>query len=303
MKNTLKMALWAFAVLAMVACSGDDEPSVRDVRARQLTVRQRGAASARVTRATLTEVDKALAPSWVAGDEVTCAVLSGDLIYGPLTALSTAATSMFTGTVECAKGDYLAMVYPAVDEVDLTPSYTPFYTISLAGQDGTLGTLARNYHYVYGVARVTSVTESTADADLGEMKSLLTVCRFSFTDKETGNDLCVKTLSIGYNDMEYNSKYPQSATVEMRTNQGSVTATPQSAKDTNAPLEVVLPNATKDVYVALLPIGAEGTPKSFFFTVVDENGQTYSGKKKAVLIEGDFAVAEGMTLTKQTIIN
>ena len=164
-----------------------------------MTITQTDGAAARqaLTRATLTE-DDGLSALWTAGDRLTYCNLSRtnpeDEVYsGPLTAVSTAATSPFTGEVTCRTGDYLAVVYPAT-----TFETNESYTISLAGQDGTLGTLATKYHYVYGKAYVTSVTDNTADATMEKMKSLLTVCKFSFVDKTTGAAIPIKTLAISY---------------------------------------------------------------------------------------------------------
>ena len=195
-KNTsLMLCLLGGMMLAgLTACSGsDEEPSKPDdgVKVRRITITEtEGAASARqmMTRASLAEGDGILNASWTAGDGLTYCNLSKtnpmnyDVYSGGLTAVSTAATSQFTGDVYCLAGDYLAVVYPAT-----TFETNDSYTISLTGQNGTLSKLATNYHYVFGKATVTKVTETTANATIGKMKSLLTVCKFSFKDKNTGD--------------------------------------------------------------------------------------------------------------------
>ena len=303
-KNTsLMLCLLGGMMLAgLTACSGsDEEPSKPDdgVKVRRITITEtEGAASARqmMTRASLAEGGDILTASWTAGDGLTYCNLSRtnpmnyDVYSGGLTAATTAATSQFTGDVYCLANDYLAVVYPAT-----TFKYNDRYTISLTGQDGTLSTLATNYHYVFGKATVTEVTKTTANATMGKMKSLLTVCKFSFKDKNTGDAIPIKSLSISYSTGDSNNgKYPQSATVAIGVNtaQNDVHAT---GADITAPLTITASGQT-EVYVALLPTAAQST---FNFTVSDGNGNTYSGTANATLVEGEYVDATGLKLTKQ----
>ena len=297
------LMLWMLGgmmLAGLTACSGsDEEPSKPDdgVKVRRITITEtEGAASARqvMTRASLTE-DDGLTAKWTAGDALTYCNLSrvdygnGEAPYsGGLTAASTAATSRFTGDVVCSEGDYLAVVYPAT-----TFEYNDRYTISLTGQDGTLGKLASTYHYVYGRAQVTSVTGTTANATMGKMKSLLTVCKFSFKDKSTNAVIPIQTLSISYGGTGSDAgTYPQSATVEcgVLTVQTDVHA---SGVASNSPL--LLEGSGEAFYVALLPTTGQRT---FNFTVTNTNG-TYTGTAKATLTEGEYVDASGLKLTKQ----
>ena len=292
------------------ACSGDDDtkstketekaPVENEVKVRRLTITEAddGAAEARqaLTRATLTE-DDGLTAKWTAGNALTYWNLSrvdhgnSDAPYsGSLTAVSTAATSQFTGNVYCFAGDYLAVVYPAT-----TFEYNDRYTLSLTGQDGTLSKLATNYHYVFGKATVTEVTETTANATMEKMKSLLTVCKFSFKDKATGNPLPITTLEISYGgNPKIDSragKYPQAATVAI-----SYLTDPKDthASGTNitAPLTISAGGAT-EVYVGLLP----DSSREYNFTVANASG-TYAGTATATLTEGEYVVATGLKLTQ-----
>ena len=291
------------------ACSGDDDtkstketekaPVENEVKVRRLTITEAddGAAEARqaLTRASLTE-DDGLTAKWTAGDALTYCNLSrvdygnGEAPYsGGLTAASTAATSRFTGDVVCSEGDYLAVVYPAT-----TFEYNDRYTISLTGQDGTIGKLASTYHYVYGRAQVTSVTGTTANATMGKMKSLLTVCKFSFKDKSTNAVIPIQTLSISYGGTGSDAgTYPQSATVEcgVLTVQTDVHA---SGVASNSPL--LLEGSGEAFYVALLPTTGQRT---FNFTVTNTNG-TYTGTAKATLTEGEYVEATGLKLIVST---
>ena len=293
------------------ACSDDDDtkstketekaPVENEVKVRRLTITEAddGAAEARqaLTRASLTE-DDGLTAKWTAGDALTYCNLSwvdydnGEAPYsGGLKATKTAATSQFTGDVECGNGDYLAVVYPATTFTTNTE-----YTISLTGQDGTLATLSTRYHYVFGKALVTAVTDKTADATIGRMKSLLTVCKFSFKDKATGNPLPITTLEISYGgNPEIDSragKYPQAATVAI-SNLTDPKDTHASGTNITAPLTISAGGATV-VYVGLLP----DSSRKYNFTVANASG-TYAGTAKATLTEGEYVEATGLRLTKQ----
>ncbi|MBQ8712225.1 MAG: hypothetical protein IJ551_05315 [Prevotella sp.] len=291
--------LGGMMLAGMTACTGDDDPADRPddgVKVRRMTITQTDGAAARqvLTRATLTE-DDGLTASWMAGDRLTYCNLnrtnpSNDAAYsGPLTATSTAATSQFTGDVACSKGDRLAVVYPAA-----TFETNESYTISLTGQDGTLQTLAEKYHYIYGVAQVNSVTDQTADASMAKMKSLLTVCKFSFVDKATGDAIAIQKLAISYGGGGSDAgTYPQTATVAIgaSTAQSDVHATGDAS---SAPL--LLEGSREAFFVALLPTGGQRT---FRFTVTDGSGNTYTGTAKATLTEGEYVEATGLRLTKQ----
>ena len=309
--NKRKQYLWAVLGImilgGMTACSGDDATDRPDdgVKVRRITITQTDDAAARqvLTRATLVDGD-GITASWTAGDGLTyCNLSRSNYVYdaevgeqvpkaytGPLTAASTAATSQFTGSVTCDRGDYLAVVYPAATFVT-----NESYTISLAGQDGTLGTLATNYHYVYGKAYVTTVTDNTADATMEKMKSLLTVCKFSFVNKDGGAVIPIQTLAIAYGGTGSDAgKYPQTATVAIGayTAQTDVHATGMVG---NTPLTVTCPSAQDAVFVALLPTSG---PRTFNFTVTDSSDNTYTGTAKATLIEGEYVVATELKLTK-----
>jgi len=305
-KNVILLWLLGGMVLAGVtACSGsDDEPGKPDndgVKVRHITITETEEEAARqiMTRASLAEGDGILTALWTADDGLTYCNLSrvdrdnSDAPYsGLLIANSTAATSQFTGNVYCLAGDYLAVVYPAK-----TFETNDRYTISLTGQNGTLGTLATNYHNVFGKATVTSVTETTANATMEKMKSLLTVCKFSFVNKDGGAVIPVKSLSISYGGTGSDAgTYPQTATVAIgaNTEQADVHAT--GAAGSSEALTVTCSTAQDAVYVALLPTAAART---FNFTVTNTNG-IYTGTAKATLTEGEYVEATGLKLIVST---
>ena len=304
------LMLWMLGgmmLAGLAACSGDDDtatdgsaPQTADdgVKVRHITITETEEEAARqiMTRASLAEGDGILTALWTADDGLTYCNLSrvdrgnSDAPYsGLLIANSTAATSQFTGDVYCLAGDYLAVVYPAT-----TFETNDSYTISLTGQNGTLSKLATNYHYVFGKATVTEVTETTANATMGKMKSLLTVCKFSFKDKSTNAVIPIQTLSISYGGTGSDAgTYPQSATVEcgVLTVQTDVHA---SGVASNSPL--LLEGSGEAFYVALLPTTGQRT---FNFTVTNTNG-TYTGTAKATLTEGDYVEATGLKLIVST---
>ena len=299
--------LGGMMLAGLTACSGDDDtatngsapqPADDDVKVRRLTITEAdGGAAGRqaLTRASLVEED-GLTAKWTAGDGLTYCNLSrmnqgdsGAPYSGGLTAVSTAATSQFTGDVTCQKGDYLAVVYPAT-----TFGTNSQYTITLSGQDGTLAGLAANYHYVYGKAYVTSVTDATANATMLKMKSLLTVCKFSFVNKDGGNAIHVKELKISYGGTGSDENtYPQTATVAIGVNmeQGAVHAIGETG---SSALTVTCTPAQEAVYAALLPTAKART---FRFNVSDDSGKTYTGSAKATLVEGEYVAAMGLKLT------
>ena len=314
-RNTIFFSLLALMLNVSAGCSGSDDddakPTVDDNgrRPRLLTVTE----EAGETRATLTSENNELTAKWNNGDNVTCCNISlPNNNNSKLTALSNAEVSQFTGTVTCVSGDNLAIVYPAGDFSFLNSDFTFRYTISLAGQDGTLETLAKNFHYVYGVATVESVTGTTANAAMAKMKSLLTVCKFSFVNKADSSPITVSSLDICYSYDGVGGStdsYPQSATVTASENPDDVHAieapsgavggaSPSGAVGGASPLTVRLTPPADAVYVALLPVGSSGSKRTFRFTVTASDGYTYTGKASAWLKEGGYVEATGLKLTK-----
>ena len=222
-------------------------------------------------------------------------------LYGVLEADKDGSVASFSGDrVWCTEDDQLALIYPALDPADFTFHDSPLYaeyTISVAGQDGSLATLAKDFHHIYGIASVVSVTETTANAELAQMKSLMTVCKFSFEDKDhPGISLPISTLTIGYNTSNplYDGTYPQEGTVSIAQNTPveSVHVDPSDAPLTS-PLTIDTQGANPtEVYVALFPdMGA-----TYTFTVTNSDG-TYTGTATATLNEGEYVVAP-LKLTK-----
>ena len=304
MKGKVKIVNWMVCLIWVLAagCSHSEDDAVvpvnKDVKTRLLTFTQ---VENRGSRAVLNENNHGLSALWKRGDQLGCCNLStleydifvfGRISTGTLTARDNNVTSIFQGEMTCEQNNQLAVIYPATDFDYELKSGECFakYTIILSEQDGTLETLANSYHYMYGVATVNSVTNSTAEAS-GKMKSLLAVCKFSFKDGE-GHTIRVKELKISYGgdgpDGDFGT-YPQTANVTCNINQEAVFA---DAVRSNDPLIIqTVPGSDSqyptDVYVALLPV----TNRTFRFVVTDANDQTYMGTATANLHAGEFVKA------------
>ncbi len=304
------------------ACSSNnpDQPKQQaELKPRTLIVTQQAvskvtpaSAVRRLPQATITENGDVLDALWEINDEVFYRNLSREAyqdpqegsvnLSGTLRADKEASIASFSGDrVWCTKDDQLALIYPALNPADFTFHDDPLkaeYTISVAGQNGTLATLAKDFHHIYGIASVVSVTGTTANAELAEMKSLLTVCKFSFVD-ENDKPLPISTLEIGYNTSGgYNDgKYPQKGTVSIAQNQTTgETVVEQTTEETlTSPLTIDTKGADpEEVYVVLFP----KTEQPYKFTVTNSDG-TYTGTATAVLKEGEFVPATGLRLEKQ----
>ena len=268
----------------------------------------------RLPQATITDEGETLNALWSRGDEISFRNLSHKSYTDPettdevqldgvLLADREARIASFTSNdkVWCDVDDQILLVYPKATAPAITVSGDPLratYTISLDDQDGTLATIANKYHHSYGIATITEVTPTVANAELAEMQNLLTVCKFSFVDKdEPGTPLQITSLSISYGDGTYANTYPETATVTVT--QGTpctVTVTPDK-KSTLAggnPLAISPSGDLTEVYVALFPEAA-ATTYSFTLTSGED---TYTGTATAQLIAGEYVVATGLKLTK-----
>jgi hypothetical protein len=305
------------------ACSttnNPDQPKPQaELKPRTLVVTQQAvshlpSAVRRLPQATITENGDVLDAIWSAGDEISFRNLShetytdpetGAPVYldGVLVADRDARIASFASNdkVWCDVNNQILLVYPKATAPAITVSGDPLratYTISLDDQDGTLATIANKYHHSYGIATITEVTPTVANAELAEMQNLLTVCKFSFVDKDyPGTPLPITSLSISYGDGTYANTYPEQATVTVT--QGTpctATVTPDK-KSTSAggyALSVVPTGNPTEVYVALLP---EATATTYSFSLTSGEN-TYTGTATARLIAGEYVVATNLKLTK-----
>ena len=269
----------------------------------------------RLPQATITENGDVLDAIWSRGDEISFRNLTHESYTDPETADEVPLDGVLVADREariasfasndkvwCELGDQLLLVYPKAAAPAITVSGDPLratYTISLDDQDGTLATIAKTHHHSYGIATITEVTPTVANAELAEMQNLLTVCKFSFVDKdEPGTPLTITSLSISYGDGTYANTYPETATVTVT--QGTpctvaVTPTNQSKAEGGYALSINPDGDPKEVYVALFP---EATATTYSFRL--ESGEDiYTGTATAQLNAGEYVVAAGLQLTKE----
>ncbi|MBQ6748186.1 MAG: hypothetical protein IJR09_01985 [Paludibacteraceae bacterium] len=308
------------------ACSTNNTPDQpkqqAELKPRMLIVTevesQKSKVERRLPQATITENGDVLGALWNAGDAVFYRNLSrneytdpqeGSVdLFGTLRADKEGSVASFSGDrVWCTEDDQLALIYPAPDPADFTFHDDPLtaeYTISVAGQDGTLATLAKDFHHIYGIASVVSVTGTTANAELAQMKSLLTVCKFSFVDKDApGTPLPISSLKISLGGTGlYTGTYPQQGTVSIAqsTPAWDVSVDPEWEITGGKPLTIDTKGVNPtEVYVALFP--DDGATYSFTVTSATGNATdgTYTGTATATLNEGEFVPATGLRLVKQ----
>ena len=279
MKLTSIKAFGFVMIAALLgACSSDDSTTPQEDnngrRMRQLTIQN----VAMNTRAAINP--STYEATWETTDRPTYIILSAqpELRYGTLTPSAAGASTTLTGSVYCTLGDNIAIVLPTVEPV-LPSGGSLSYPINLSGQKGTLADIGARYHYIYGVGSVTSTDGGTATGTISNTKSLLSLCKFTFTNGD--EPVKVKSVQIGWGTGGA-AGYPQTGTVSLA-NPASVSA---EAGAPSGPLTITLDyvNAEGVVYVALFPCDKK---LAFHFTVSDGTN-TYTATKNAKMLEGKY---------------
>lgn len=284
MKMTSIKAFGFVMIAALLgACSSDDDNTPQDDnsgrRMRQLTI-------SNVSMNTRAAIDPSTyEATWETTDRPTyinLSALAEGLHYGTLAPSTAEASTTLTGSVYCKQGDNIAIVLPTVTPV-LPSGGTLSFPINLSGQKGTLTDIGARYHYIYGVGTVTATDGITATGTVTNTKSLLSLCKFTFTNTKGGNPVNVKSVEIGWGENGA-AGYPQKGTVSLLADPASVSA---EAGAPSGPLTVTLdePNAEGVVYVALFPCSDKLT---FHFTVSDNDNNTYTATKNAKMLEGKY---------------
>lgn len=280
MKMTSIKAFGFVMIAALLgACSSDDSTTPQEDnngrRMRQLTIQN----VAMNTRAAINP--STYEATWETTDRSTYINLSAqpELRYGTLTPSAAGASTTLTGSVYCGLNDNIAIVLPTVEPV-LPSGGSLSYSIDLSGQKGTLADIGARYHYIYGVGTVTSTDGGTATGSITNTKSLLSLCKFTFTNGD--KPVKVKSVQIGWGTGGAAS-YPQTGTVSLLADPASVSAVTDAP---SGPLTVTLDeaNAAGVVYVALFPCSDKLT---FHFTVSD-GSNTYTATKNAKMLEGKY---------------
>ena len=281
MKMTSIKAFGFVMIAALLgACSSDDSTTPQEDndgrRMRQLTIQN-------VAINTRAAIDPSTyETTWTTTDRPTyinlSMLLTGNLRYGTLTPSAAGASTTLTGSVYCTQDDNIAIVLPTVTPV-LPASGNAYYPIDLSGQKGTLADIGARYHYIYGVVEVTSTDNGTATGTISNTKSLLSLCKFTFTNNKSPVNVESVQISWGTGGAV---GYPQTGTVSLA-NPASVSA---EAGDPSGPLTVTLDKANAEgvVYVALFPCE---TKLAFHFTVSD-GSNTYTATKNAKMLEGRY---------------
>jgi len=285
MKLTSIKAFGFVMIAALLgACSSDDSTTPQEDnngrRMRQLTIQN----VAMNTRAAINP--SKYEATWETTDRPTyinLSLLSSELHYGTLTPSAAGASTTLTGSVYCRLGDNIAIVLPTVEPV-LPSGGSLSYSIDLSGQKGTLADIGARYHYIYGVGSVTSTDGGTATGTISNTKSLLSLCKFTFTTID--GPVNVKSVQINYKS-EYTGNligYPQTGKVSLA-NPANVSAEADKSPY-SGPLTVTLDdvNAAGVVYVAMFP---EADKQTFHFTVSDGT-YTYTATKNAKMLEGKY---------------
>ena len=306
-----------------MACSTNNTPDQpkqqAELKPRTLIVTQteehtNQVAIRRLPQATITDEGETLNALWSKGDEISFRNISHETytpsgttdevpLDGVLLADRAARIASFASNAKvwCDLDDQLLLVYPKATAPAITVSGNPLqatYSISLTGQDGSLGKIANRYHHSYGIATITEVTPTVANAELAEMQNLLTVCKFSFVDKEyPGTPLPITSLSISYGDGTYANTYPETATVTVTQGTSSTATVIPDKKSTSAggyALAISPDGNPEEVYVALFP---EATATTYSFSVTSGEN-TYTGTATAQLNAGEYVAATNLKLTK-----
>lgn len=298
------------------ACSttnNPDQPKQQaELKPRTLVVTQTEGANRtqevrRLPQATITDEGKTLDALWSKDDEISFRNISHKEYTDPETGAPVSLDGVLLADREariasfasndkvwCDLGDQILLVYPKATAPAFSVEGSPLkatYSISLTGQDGTLATIANRYHHSYGIATITEVTPTVANAVVAEMQNLLTVCKFSFVD-ESDQPLTITSLSISYGDGTYANTYPGTARVTMTQGTPCTVAVTPSAG--GYALAISPDGNPKEVYVALLP---EATATTYSFRL--ESGEDiYTGTATARLIAGEYVVATNLKLTK-----
>ena len=283
-QTRVKFISYWFMVMAalLCSCSSDDDNTPQDDnsgrRMRQLTISN----VSMNTRATI--APSTYAVTWATTDRPTyinLSALAEGLHYGTLIPSTAEASTTLTGSVYCKQGDNIAIVLPTVTPV-LPSGGTLSFPINLSGQKGTLTDIGARYHYIYGVGTVTSTDGATATGSITNTKSLLSLCKFTFTTID--GPVNVKSVQIGWGTGGA-AGYPNSGTVSLA-DPANVHVT-AGAPIADTPLVVTLDNANTDgvVYVALFPCNEKLT---FHFTVSDNDNNTYTATKTAKMLEGKY---------------
>ena len=253
------IAATVLTVLALVSCKKEELPENNSSLNNEGTTWILTVKANMISTRALTEDSNGLVASFKTTENIYAYNVTADeALTGCLNPQSDGSSVVLSGalTGTINPGDQLRLTY-LKSAVDYT------------GQKGTLEDIAANFDLATATVSVISVESGNVSANAATFVPLQSVTKFSFTDGT--NPVVVKSLTIS--------------------NDNLVT---DGASSPAAVIDVTLETAGSSVYVAMSnPSDAKET---YIFNVVDENGWTWTGTKKANLQDGAYYTAS-VTLT------
>lgn len=251
------------AMLAFTACSSNNDEAVNTPQFWHVTLT---ASMGGATSRALSDNDNTITATFTKGDIVEVVNVSGNSI-GTLTAKSDGASTTLEGTISgsIAVNDVLTLRYRSA-------------TANYDGQVGTLAGIATNQDYAEGTLTVkTTSPELTFTSNHVTLRAKQSITKFTFKDASTNANISVKTFGIAAAGLVRSIAADATSTETV----GAVTGT--------------LATASSDVYVALR--NNTDAKQAYSFTIKDNDGNWYTGTKKANLVNGKNYATE-VQLTK-----
>ena len=252
------------AMLAFTACSNNSDDAVADAP-QFWHVTLTATMGDATTRALSEGENNAITASFAENDQVVVVDADGTTIVGTLKAQSAGASTTLSGTLNATSlidGEVVTLRYRSA-------------TANYDGQVGTLAGIAASQDYAEGTLTVSTASPLTFTSNSVTLEAKQSITKFSFTDGTS--PVNVKTFGIAAVGLVQN--IAADATSSERV--GAVTGT--------------LATASADVYVALR--NNTDAKQTYSFTVKDNDGNWYTGTKKANLTNGKNYTAT-VTLTK-----
>ena len=252
-KDIRTLAALLIASATFAACSSSDDNIIEEqpVQPKEkvytMTIQATKATGDDATTRALTLTDKTLNATWKTGETVKVykvEVDGSDVSYtkvGTLTAQADGVTATLSGTVsDVAVNDHLVLAFLDNDEYDPTKLY-------YHSQVGTLESIASNFDYAKGEAKVTELNGSNITvvdwSDNTKSNIAFTnqqaIVKFTLKDKATGNTISAKTLKLH----------------DANNNIVNVTSYEHPASPTKADLTITRATASSEFYVALRTAG------------------------------------------------
>ena len=261
MKTTIKTLCGMLAMLTFTACSSNTDEAINDTPIWHVTLT--ASMDDEATRALSEGTGNRIIAGFAENDVVVVVDADGNTV-GTLKAKTDRASTTIEGTISgVGTSDVLTFRYRSA-------------TANYDNQNGTLTGIADNQDYAEGTLTVTATSpDLTLSSNHVTLAAKQSITKFSFTDGT--NDVSVKTFGIAAVGLVQSIAADATSTETV----GAVTGT--------------LTTAASDVYVALR--NNSGAQQTYSFTIMDNDGNWYTGTKKANLANGKNYIAT-VKLTK-----